>query len=243
MSLELPPAVVLLLQFLGLTWPSIDEDKVRAVGDDVAQFARRIQESHDDATSTIRKMGSSYQSASYEQLATIWAETSKTHMADLVAGCETAAAALWAASDFIIAQKWTAIGELTALAAAFAADQAAAVETAGMAEAAVALIDVAAERVLYFLYQQVQQYIQAQVIEIGFKQLEPVVDRALKGFVLNALPHSPAAPPAGSPSSGGLTVDTHQLRTDAQTMRGHADKVSGHAGDLINRISGVRFGE
>ncbi|MBS2967164.1 hypothetical protein KGA66_29315, partial [Actinocrinis puniceicyclus] len=78
------------------------------------------------------------------------------------------------------------------------ADQAAAVATFGLAEAAEAGIVKLAEKAVDFLEQQLEQYILAQVIEAGFRALRPVIERALDGFVFKA-----AADALGVPAAGG----------------------------------------
>ncbi|MFG2209745.1 hypothetical protein [Streptomyces sp. NPDC048638] len=72
------------------------------------------------------------------------------------------ASALDIAADTIVAMKLEAIAELTVLAITFIADQAAAVATLGIAEAAEALVIAAAEKLMDFLVQQLEQYIIAR---------------------------------------------------------------------------------
>lgn len=242
MALDPPMEVVQFLQFIGIDWPMINEDVVREVADYVREFADRIEQTHQDATATIRQMGTVYQGASYELLVERWAQMSSRHMTELLDTCRVVVTALHGAADFIVVQKGVAIGELVGLAASFVADQAAAIATFGLAEAAEAGIVKLAEKAVDFLEQQLEQYILAQVIEAGFKALRPVIERALDGFVFKAAADVLGVASGGGGSGWGYQVHADELRAHAQVMRGHAETVSAHAQVLVGRLSGVSFG-
>jgi uncharacterized protein YukE len=239
--------VVQLLNFIGVDWPMVNEDTVREVAGHVQEFADNIQQAHQNATDTIQKMGSAYQGASYELLVQRWAQMSSSHMTELVDGCRVVVEALHAAADFIVAQKGVAIAELIVLAASFVADQAAAVVTFGLAEAALAAIELAARKAIEFLEQQLEQYILAQVIEAGFKALQPIIQRALDGFVFQAAsaalggPAGAGAGGAGGAVGSGFQVVADELRSHAQVLHGHADTVASHAQVLAGKLTGVSF--
>lgn len=239
--------VVQLLNFIGVDWPMINEDTVREVAGYVQEFADNIQQAHQDASDTIQKMGGAYQGASYELLAQRWAQMSSSHMTELLDGCKVVVEALHAAADFIVAQKGVAIAELVVLAASFVADQAAAVATFGLAEAALAAIELAARKAIEFLEQQLEQYIIAQVIEAGFKALQPVIQRALQGFVFEAasaalgVPAGGSAGAAGGAVGSGFQVIPDELRSHAQVLHSHADTVASHAQVLTGKLTGVNF--
>jgi len=245
MALDPPMEVVQLLNFIGVDWPMVNEDTVREVARHVQEFADNIGQAHQDATDTIQKMGSSYQGASYDLLVRRWAEMSSSHMTELLDGCKVVVTALDAAADFIVVQKGVAIGELVVLAASFVADQAAAVATFGLAEAALAAIELAARKAVEFLEQQLEQYIIAQVIEAGFKALQPIIERALQGFVFQAASAALGVPPGSGGAAGavGASFQIHpdELRSHAQVLHGHADTVASHAQDLVGKLSGVSF--
>lgn len=257
MALDPPMEVVQLLNFIGVDWPMINEDTVREVAGFVKEFADNLQSSHQDATQAIHAMGAAYQGASYEALVQGWADKSNTHMTALLDACHVVVTALEAAADFIVAQKVVAIGELVALAASFIADQAAAVATFGLAEAALAAIELAARKAVEFLEQQLEQFIIAEVIEAGFKALKPVIESAMKGFVFEATAGAlgvaagsggsgasaagAGAGPGGGGQGPGFMIHPEQLRSHAQILHGHADAVAGHAQALMGRLSGVSF--
>ncbi|WP_055585152.1 WXG100 family type VII secretion target, partial [Peterkaempfera griseoplana] len=186
MAIELPGEVVSFLQFIGINWPSVNEDKVREFASHVREFGQSVESTHQDSTATIKQLGQAYEGASYEALLSKWAQLSDSHMTELVQACQVVATALDAAADVIVAMKVEAIAELVALAAAFVADQAAAVATLGAAEAAMVLIEEAAEKLVNFLEQQLEQYIIGQVIEAAIDPLVEVVGRAVSGLVFQA---------------------------------------------------------
>ena len=245
MALDPPMEVVQLLNFIGVDWPMINEDTVREVAGFVQEFADNLSSSHQDATQAISAMGSAYQGASYDQLVNAWAEKSNTHMTALVDTCHVVVTALHAAADFIVAQKVVAIGELVVLAASFVADQAAAIATFGLAEAALAAIELAARKAVEFLEQQLEQFIIAQVVEAGFKALKPVIESAMKGFVFQAAADVLGVPAGGGGGGGAVgssfMVHPDQLRDHAQVLHTHADAIAGHAQTLVGKLSGVSF--
>ncbi|MEK2473766.1 hypothetical protein [Streptomyces noursei] len=49
-AIELPDAVVTLLQFIGVDWPNVNEDKVREFASHVRDFAQKIDDTHKDST-------------------------------------------------------------------------------------------------------------------------------------------------------------------------------------------------
>jgi uncharacterized protein YukE len=240
--------VVNLLQFIGISWPVINEDTVLEVATVVQEFADNIEATHADTTATMQRMGEDYQGASYELLMQRWADMSGSHMTELLDACRAVVAALHAAAEYIVAMKAAAIAELVALAASFVADQAAAVATFGLAEAAEALIVEAAEKAVDFLKQQLIQYLIAEVIEGAFKALGPVIERAMEGFVFKAasaaLGVDAGAPggAGGGPAGGtGFRIHPENLRGHAQVLHGHAETMSAHADKLVTHLSGVSF--
>lgn len=235
MAIDLPSEVVSFLNFIGVNWPDVDEDQVRAFAGHVRDFASNIDDTHQAATSTIKQMNASYTGSSYEQLAKTWADMSSSHMQDLIEGCKVVATAMDVAADVITAAKVAAIAELVVMAASFVADQAAAVVTFGLAEAAEAAIIEGAKKIVNDLINQLEQHIVGAVLEQAVTPLEGVVERAVNGLVF------------GSGSSGGASVGPsfsvvpEELTAHAQTLRGHADEVAGHAQTFSSAIGGIDF--
>lgn len=244
MSIELPGEVVWFLNLIGVQWPNVDEDQVRAFAGHVRDFANNVDGTHQAATSTVQQMGSAYTGSSYEQLVETWARMSNDHMKELVEACQVVATALDVAADAIVAAKVAAIAELIALVASFVADQAAAVVTLGAAEAAEALVIEAGKKLINALIQQLEQQIIGQVIQAAVGPLEQVVERALGGLVFKGLEGALGVSAGGGAAVGeSFSVIPEELLAHANALQGHADAVAGHAGTFAANISGIRFGD
>ncbi|MGW1751863.1 WXG100 family type VII secretion target [Streptomyces sp. NPDC002092] len=241
MAIELPGEVVSFLQFIGVNWPNVNEDKVRELASHVREFAESVDNTHQDSTATIKRLGDHYQGASYEALLAKWAQLSNSHMSELIQACHTVATALDVAADVIVGMKVEAIAELAVLAATFIADQAAAVATLGLAEAAEVLVVEAAEKLTDYLEQQLEQYIIGQVIEAAIDPLVETVGRAVTGLVFQTA-ESALGVSAGTGSLGeGFSIDPEQMHAHAELMRGHAVTVASHAETFRNKLAGVSF--
>jgi uncharacterized protein YukE len=243
MAIELPSEVVSLLQFIGINWPTVNEDKVREFASHVRDFASKVDQTHQDSTATVKKLADVYQGASYDALLAKWGQMSSHHMNELVTACHTVATALDAAADVIVGMKGVAIAELVALAASFVADQAAAVVTFGLAEAAEALIVKAAEKAVDYLEQQLEQYIIGEVIEAAVNPLIEVVGRAASGLMFQAA-ESALGVSAGGGAGGvgsGFSVHPEELSARAEILHTHAETVASHAAEFKTKVAGVSF--
>ncbi|MEU7640511.1 WXG100 family type VII secretion target [Streptomyces sp. NPDC039016] len=240
MALELPDAMVSLLDFIGVQWPNVNEDKVREFGGHVRDFANNIQQSHQDATSSVEQLSAVYQGASYDALMAKWGQMSSSHMNELVTGCHTVATALDVAAGVIVGMKAAAIAELVVLAVSFVADQAAAAFTFGLAEVAEAGIIAAARKATSYLEQQLEQYVIGQVIEAAITPLVEVVGNAVSGLVYEGTTKALGAPVAGG-AGESFSVHPEELHARSQALTKHAETVSAHAEDFKSKLSGVSF--
>jgi uncharacterized protein YukE len=240
MAIELPSEVVDFLSVIGINWPQVNEDKVRELATHVRDFATSVDDTHQQSTATVSAMAEHYQGASYDALVSSWAHLSSSHMTELVNACHTVADALDAAADVIVTMKMATIGELIALAATFVADQAAAVATLGLAEAAVGLIVEAADLAVNYLEQQLVQYVIGQVIEAAIEPLVQVVAKATNGLAFEAMAGVLGVDGKAGPGDSFM-IDPAALEGHAETMRGHAEAVSGHARALGGKLAAVDF--
>ena len=240
MAIELPNEVAQLLQFIGINWPQVNEDKVREAGQHVTAFGQNVQSAHADATATLQQAGQHYQGNAYEAMIATWGQKSQDHMHELITACQVVGTALDAAADVIIGMKVAAIAELVVLAASFIADQAAAVATFGIAEAAVALIEELAEKVVEFLEQQLIQYIIGEVIQAAIQPLIGVVDKAVNGLAYQAM-SSILGTSGGSSAGSGFSMNVEDFKSHGQVMSQHAQTIAGHADDLKSTLSGMSF--
>jgi uncharacterized membrane protein YgcG len=223
-----------------------------------------VDSTHQSATATVQQMQSSYSGSSYEALVAKWGQMSSSHMTELVDACHVVADALDVAADVIVGMKVEAIAELVVLAASFVADQAAAVATFGLAEAALAAIEEAGKKICEFLEQQLEQYVIGKVITAAIQPLEGVVLKAVSGLTFEATSAvlgvggdegggdegggDEGGGGAGGGGAGGggaagqaLHMVPEDLAAHGQTMQGHADQVATHASTLVSNLSAVSF--
>jgi uncharacterized protein YukE len=235
MAIELPGEVAQFLNFIGIPWININEDKVREFATEVRRFAQNISDAHGNATATLNALGSGYQGAAYEALMHMWGVKSTAHINDLVEGCGILATALDVGADFIEGQKIACIGELAGMAAAFVADQAAAVVTAGASEAALPLIEEGAQKLMSFAEQQIEQYIIGEIANAALQPLMGKVESMVEGLVLGG------GGSGGGGAGSGIEVDYGHLEAHAEMMNNHAETMRGHAGTFTSNVAALNF--
>jgi hypothetical protein len=114
----------------------------------VRQFRQAVQTTHQDSTDAVAAIARAHQAMSTEMMQSGWVRLSTQHVDEILGGCTVLADALDVAAGYIVAQKAEAVGVLIGMAAAFFADQAAAVVTLGLSEAVVPLIIEGAEELV-----------------------------------------------------------------------------------------------
>ncbi|MCG6495084.1 WXG100 family type VII secretion target [Kitasatospora sp. A2-31] len=239
MAIELPGEVVTLLEFIGIRWPAINEDKVREFGEHVKEFAQGLEELHTDSTATIHQLGGAYEGASYEALVAKWALMSDKHFNEVVQAAHVVSKALDTAADVIVGMKLEALGELVVLAATFVAAQAAAVATAGIAEVGAVAAQQAARKLMSYLAHQLEDYVVGQVIEAAITPLVEVVSEAVSGLVFEA---AEAALNGGGGSAGtGFKINPAAVEAHARALHEQAEKVAQHAQVFRGRVAAMSF--
>ncbi|GAA5006065.1 hypothetical protein [Kitasatospora paranensis] len=187
MSIELPDELVWVMNLLGLNWPDVDEDEMREWASHVREFAAGLQEAHDDTHGVLQGLGDAYQGASYEALVERWGRASSEHMTVLVDYCGVLATGLEIAAVGIVAAKGAVIAELIAMAAEFAAEQAAAVATLGLAEAANVVIIEAGKRIVNAILDQIEQEIIGQLVSMAIEPFQAAIEQAVSGLVFEGV--------------------------------------------------------
>ncbi|HET9171518.1 MAG TPA: hypothetical protein VFN97_18915 [Actinospica sp.] len=231
---DLPGPVVTFLNVIGIDWPYIDEDQVRQFATLVREFGQAVDQTHQDATQAIQGFSQAYQGSSTQVMSSGWSNLSAAHVTEIVEGTRILAEALDIGADFIVAQKIEAIAELIVMAATFVADQAAAVATLGLAEAAVPAIIAAGKALVETLKQQIIQMIAGQIIEAAAKPLFAKVEQMVSG-----LDWSNAG--GGGGQSSAVQIDFAEARQHVETLRAHAETMAGHAQTLSSGLSGLSF--
>jgi len=227
--------VVNFLNVIGVPWPYIDEDAILEFARVVREFAQAVENTHRDATDAIARIADAHQGSSTAAMSSGWSRMSAEHVYEIVDACHLLADALNVAAGYVVAQKLEAIGILIGMAAAFVADQAAAVATAGLAEAAALLIIEGAERVVKSLVMDLEQHVIAEVIEVAAKPLFARVEAAMSG-----LDWGNSA--GGAPMDGGqgFSIDPAAVRAQTAVLRGHAATMRAHGDDFQAAV--VRLG-
>jgi uncharacterized protein YukE len=218
---DLPGPVVNFLNVIGVEWPYINEDSLHEFGSVVREFGQAVQNTHQDATNTVKAMGESWKGAAYDKLNDRWTRMSSAHVNDIVDGCSVLADACDVAAGYIVGQKIEAIAQLVEMAVEFFADQAAAIATAGIAEAALPAIIEGGQLVAKSLVQDLEQYLIGQLAGMAVKPLLAKVESALAGLDW----------PSGTGSGEGGSA-AEMFEVDIPTMRGHSATLAGHAATM-----------
>jgi hypothetical protein len=231
---DLPLPVVNFLNVIGVPWPYIDEDVVIQFASLTRRFAQAVEATHDDATRAVAGIARAHRSASTEAMTSGWARMSDQHVRELVDGCHVLAAALDVAAGYIVAQKAEAIAVLVVMAEAFIADQAAAVATVGIAEAAVPVLIAGAQRLVKSLVMDLQQHVVGQVIGAAAKPLLAKVQAAMAGLDWSG---------SGSGALAGtrITVYPDEVATQLAVLRAHAGTMRSHGAQFARAVAGLGF--
>jgi hypothetical protein len=232
---DLPLPVVNFLNAIGVPWPYVNEDTVMEFASLVRMFGQAVETTHLDATRAVAGVAQAYRSVASERMTDGWEKLSARHVAEILDGCAVLADALEAAAGYIVAQKAEAIAELMEMAAAFFADQAAAVATFGIAEAAVPLIIEGAEKLMDSLIMDLEQYLISMVAEAALKPLFAMVNAALAG--LDWSQSGAVSPGKGS----GFELNAAAARAHAQALSGYAADMRAHAATFAAGIRGLQF--
>jgi hypothetical protein len=231
---DLPLPVVNFLNVIGVPWPYINEDTVSQFASLVRQFGQAVQTTHQDATESVSAIAEAHRAVSTQVMKSGWAKLSAQHVDEIVTASGVLADALDAAAGYIVAQKVEAIGELALMAAAFVADQAAAVVTLGASEAALPLIEEGAAKLVESLEMDLQQYIAGQVINAAAKPLFAKIDEALSG-----LDWSQSGATGGK--ADGFSVDPAAVTAQTTALRGQAATMRSQAAALASKVRGLQF--
>ena len=231
---DLPLPVVNFLNVIGVPWPFVDEDVVLRFATLTRDFAQAVETTHTDATKAIAEIATAHQAASTEAMTSGWAAMSGRHVYEVVDACHVLADALDVAAGYIVAQKAEAAAILVGMAAAFVADQAAAIATAGLAEAAVPVIVAGAERVVQALVMDLEQHLIGSVVEVAAKPLFAKVEAAMAGLDWS---RSGAAANPGT----GFSIDPPAVREQVAILRDHAVTMRGHGERYWSAVGGLGF--
>jgi hypothetical protein len=149
--------------------------------------------------------------------------------------CGVLAPALEAGADFVVAQKVFCVGELAVMAAEFIADQAAAVATAGIAEAALPVIEEATVKLMGFAEQQLEQYMIGQVANAALQPLMSRIDAMMQNLVFGEEARAAAA------AGPGFEMDHAHILAHADMMEAHGETIRGHGAAFAASVRSLDF--
>ncbi|MFC9435300.1 hypothetical protein [Nocardia sp. NPDC057030] len=233
--LELPHEVAFFLNFVGVQYPDVNEDDVRALAQHMRQFTQNVNETHGAATQLIKDMNSFYSGYSYNQLVAAWGAMSATHMAELDRVCKLVAGALEVAADVILAVKIAVIAQLAALTVSFITILA----TPGMGLMTPALA-AAARRVCTQMEQSVIGYVVAEVVGKAIEPFEHAIDDMIKGLVYRAVMPEGANLPSDS-TAETLRIEPDEVLRSADMLDSYADEILQHANKFATDVSALDF--
>ncbi len=178
MSLELPGWVADAFNLVGLPWPGIDEDQLRAWARDLREYAAEVNSLSSQSKSAVTAVAAHDESAFARTLASDWDHYHGV-ISDLRGPMEVFAGALDVAADAVVAQKMVVIGAAVALAGEVIATQGEALFTFGLAEAEVP-VEVAAARLIV---RAALQELEGQLLGALINKAAAIVGDALGGAV------------------------------------------------------------
>ena len=231
---DLPLPVVNLLNVIGVPWPYLDEDTLQAFASLTRDFATAVQTTHDDATQTVKSIAAAYRGSATDAMSSGWAKLSARHVDELLTACHVLADALDVAAGYVMAQKVEAIAILIDMAAAFIADQAAAVATFGIAEAAAPVIILGAEKLVQSLAADLEQYILAKVVEAAAKPLLAKIEDAVSG--LDWSKSGAEADPANE-----FSIDPEAVAQQVVALRQQAATIGQHGTQFAAKVRALNF--
>ncbi len=213
MALELPGWLVTAFNLVGLPWPGIDEDQLRAWATSVRGFADEMGNSSTRTHGVVSGLAQSSQSSVTSALLTTWEQHNRL-VADLHGPLDDFAEALDVAADVVVAQKWAVIGAATALAGEFAATQIGAFFTFGADEAAVPEEIISTRELVRIALEYLEQELIGKLLGLAVQEVTDHVSRF-----------------AGELLGGGVSVVTEvgALKMSYSAVRGAASAIRGQS--------------
>ncbi|MGY5130227.1 WXG100 family type VII secretion target [Streptomyces nigrescens] len=187
MSIELPGEVVWIMDLMGLEWPDIDEDELRAWAGHVREFGQNLAEGHSGLDSTLNGLADAYEGASYDALLSRWNQVSGEHHTALTNCCEVLATALEVAATGVVVAKGVVIAQLVITAVEMAAAAAAAVATLGIAAAAEAAAIEIGRRIIREVIQEIEDVLIAELVSMAIEPFQAEIEKAVSGLVFKGV--------------------------------------------------------
>lgn len=236
MAINLPHWLVEIVGVLGFNWPEIDEDQLREAGKHLRTYADQCEQSHNTAHGVITgKLQEAYAAQSYTTLAQIWSEQSSGHMKDMIDACRVFAEALDIAAIGVEGMKGEVIAQLVIAAGEFVADQAAAVVTFGIAEAAEVVFVEAQNKIISAIMQRFESEVAGKLVDSAIGPVLERIDAAAQRLLFMEAGRITGGPPPV------LKLDTAAMRGHAGTLTTEADANMQNGRTFRNRTGALTF--
>ncbi|WP_405913076.1 hypothetical protein OG760_21140 [Streptomyces sp. NBC_00963] len=217
MSINLPHWLAEVVNILGFNWPEIDEDELREAAKELRKYAHHCEASHNTTHGIVTEdLKQVYAAQSYTALVQVWGGQTQKHMQELIEACRLLADGLDVAALGVEAMKDECIVQLGIAAAELIGDQAAAVFTLGLSEAAaVAEIEIQ-NKLMDGILKRFEQEVIGELVDRLIGPLKERIDHAVNKLVLEQAAEAVAGKGPG-------------VKLDTEAMRGHGNRIKEQA--------------
>ena len=213
MALELPGWLVTAFYVIGLPWPGIDEDELRAWATSVRGFADDVTENSARTSGTAAALDAASQSEFTAALAGRWQRRNQL-VADLRGPMNDFADALDGAADVVVAQKYACIAAIAAFATEFAVTQAGAFLSFGLDEVAVPAELLSTRELVKLALEYLEAELIGKLINVAAQEITDHVNAFLGNFLNDSM--------SVAFEFQSLKISYDSLREAGASMRGQA---------------------
>jgi hypothetical protein len=236
-AINLPHWLAEVVNILGFNWPEIDEDQLRDAAKGLRRYAASCQDAHDVTHGVVTGgLQEAYAAQSYTALAEVWGSQTQGHMKTLIEGCRLLADALDVAAVGVEAMKDACIVQLGLAAAELIGDQAAAVFTLGLSEAAAVAEIELQNKLLDGILKRFEQEVIGVLVDKTIGPLKEQIEHAVSQLLLEEVAHVAVGAP-----TPGLKLDTAMMRTHAGTISGQAEASLQHGHSFYSEVGHLTF--
>ncbi|MFJ8442074.1 WXG100-like domain-containing protein [Kitasatospora griseola] len=220
-----PPGLDPVIGLLGVRFPSVDEDQLRLLADQLEKFAEGLDGAQAAADTELARLYEVYRGWSAGKLAELWS-TVTGYSGVVTETCRTVAKVLRAAAVVVEMAKTQLITQLFAV-----QDQLATVSARGSWRAAAVL--------------RLGRKIVNQLLEAAADRLARVVARPIEDMIDKVAQKIPPVPVDGPHSSDGqgFSIDLVQLESCASGLRRGADDIESKGFEFRRIVQGIKTGE
>lgn len=259
MGLELPGFITEPLNWIGMTWPEADEDKLFEAGQTWLNYGGTLRSQAELANSTAQKIPAEHEGEAVDDFGTWWNKDDgpAKNLPDNAAACELIGAGLIVMAGITLALKIAYIAQLAALAievaqaiaTAFATFGATTAEIPGFIAATRAICREALNKVISMVEREIAQLFAraAKLFEkVGAKDLAKDADKYAERFATKSLYHDLLSQAdrvdVSSPIGGAHFYSGYDKAAD-RSMRSYAEEATdgGLASTTLEQTPGGKY--